>query len=152
MPAIQKPTDVYVNNGWYLDIPIAGIGVDGLFETLEGLSKESGVVEVVDAGTNKKYKFTNQMQDFGNLTLTRSYNGSNADRALKALVDTMISTGVKLPQVIAHKMHHGKEVLCYVIEGFAFNSMTMPSFNTAGTDKFTVSYGAHCDGWEEIPV
>ena len=86
----QKPQDVYVANGWYLNIPVAGINSDGLFETLEGMGKSSGVVEVVDAGTNKKYKFTDQLTDYSEMTLTRPYNGSAADRAMEVLVNTMI--------------------------------------------------------------
>lgn len=147
----QKPQDVYVNNGWYLNIPIEGIQSDGLFETLSGMGMQSGVVEVVDAGTNIKYKFSDQMVDFTNMTLTRSYNGSAADRAMETLVKTMIQTGLKLP-VTAVKMHHGKEVLTIVFEGFSFSEANYPDFDVAGTDKFTVSYAAHCDGWTVLPV
>ena len=78
----QKPQDVYVVNGWYLNIPVPGIMSDGLFETLEGMQKSSGTVDVVDAGTNRKYKFTDQLVDYGEMTLTRPYNGSAADRAM----------------------------------------------------------------------
>ena len=103
----QKPQDVYVVNGWYLNIPVPGINADGLFETLEGVGKESGIVEVVDAGSNTKYKFTDQMVDYSNMTLTRPYNGSAADRAMEVLVNTMIENGLKLP-VTAVKMHQGQ--------------------------------------------
>lgn len=146
-----KPQDVYVTNGWYLDIPVNGIGTNGLFETLEGISMSSGVVEIVDAGTNRKFKFGDQMTDFGELTLTRPYNGTAADRALEQLVKDMIQTGLKVP-VKAIKMHHGEEVLTIVFDGFAFQSATYPSFDVNGTDKFMVSYTAHCDGWSIIPA
>lgn len=147
----QKPQDVYVVNGWYLDIPVAGIMTDGLFETLEGMSKSSGVVEVVDAGTNKKYKFTDQLTDYGEMTLTRPYNGSAADRAMEALVNTMIENGLKVP-VKAVKLHQGQEVLTIIFEGFAFNAANYPTLDVNGSDKFTVSYTAHCDGWTILPV
>ena len=45
----QKPQDVYVANGWYLNIPVPGIMSDAIFETLEGMQKQSGTVETVDA-------------------------------------------------------------------------------------------------------
>lgn len=151
MAIIQKPQDVYVTNGWYLNIPFAGIMNNGLFETLEGIQKSSGLVEVVDAGTNKKYKFTDQLTDYGELTLTRPYNGSAADRAMEALVSTMIETGAKLP-VTAVKMHQGKEVFTIVFEGFAFHSTSFPTLDVAGTEKFMVTYTAHCDGWTIIPA
>lgn len=147
----QKPQDVYVVNGWYLNIPVPGIMSDGLFETLEGMQKSSGTVEVVDAGTNRKYKFTDQLVDYGEMTLTRPYNGSAADRAMEVLVNTMIENGLKLP-VTAIKMHQGKEVLTIIFEGFAFNAANYPTMDVAGTDKFTVSYTAHCDGWAILPV
>lgn len=147
----QRPKDVYVNNGWYLDLPVDGIHTDGFFETLEGVGVSSGVVEVVDAGTNTKLKFTDQLMDYSEMTLTRSYDGSAADRALEVLVKTMIKTGLKLP-VRAVKMHHGEEVLNFLFEGFSFSAATYPTFDVAGGEKFTVSYTAHCDGWTPVPV
>ena len=147
----QKPQDVYVVNGWYLNIPVPGIMSDGLFETLEGMQKTSGTVEVVDAGTNRKYKFTDQLVDYGEMTLTRPYNGSAADRAMEVLVNTMIENGIKLP-VTAVKMHQGKEVLTIIFEGFSFSAANYPTFDVGGSDKFTVSYTAHCDGWTILPV
>lgn len=147
----QKPQDVYVVNGWYLDIPVPGIGTNGIFETLEGMGKSTGVVEVVDAGTNKKYKFTDQLVDYSEMTLTRAYNGSATDRAMEVLVNTMIENGLKLP-VKAVKMHNGKEVMTIIFEGFAFHSSNYPTFDIGGSDKFMVSYSAHCDGWTILPV
>ena len=147
----QKPQDIYVTNGWYLNIPVPGIMADGLFETLEGMSKSSGVVEVVDAGTNRKYKFTDQLTDYGEMTLTRPYNGSTADRAMEALVTTMIENGIKVP-VSGVKMHQGKEVFTILFEGFSFSAANYPTFDVAGTEKFTVSYTAHCDGWTILPA
>lgn len=147
----QKPQDIYVVNGWYLNIPVPGIMTDGLFETLEGMQKSSGVVEVVDAGTNRKYKFTDQLVDYGEMTLTRPYNGSAADRAMEVLVNTMIESGLKLP-VTAVKMHNGKEVLTIIFEGFAINSANYPTLDVNGSEKFMVSYSAHCDGWTILPT
>lgn len=147
----QKPQDVYVTNGWYLEIPVPGIMSDGFFETLEGMAMQSGVVEVVDAGTNRKLKFSDQLIDYSDMTLTRPYNGSAADRAMEVLVTTMISTGMKLP-VRAVKMHQGVEVFSVLYEGFAFSAANYPTFDTAGTEKFIVSYTAHCDGWTVLPA
>lgn len=147
----QKPQDVYVANGWYLNIPVPGIMSDAIFETLEGMQKQSGTVETVDAGTNRKYKFSTQLADYGEMTLTRSYQGNATDRALEILVNQMIENGLKLP-VQAVKMHNGKEVFTIVFEGFRFLSANYPTFDIASEEKFTVSYGATCDGWDIIPV
>ena len=147
----QKPQDVYVANGWYLNIPVPGIMSDAIFETLEGMQKQSGTVETVDAGTNRKYKFSTQLTDYGEMTLTRSYQGDATDRALEVLVNQMIENGLKSP-VQAVKMHNGKEVFTIVFEGFRFLSANYPTFDIASEEKFTVSYGATCDGWDIIPV
>ena len=147
----QKPQDVYVANGWYLNIPVPGIMSDAIFETLEGMQKQSGTVETVDAGTNRKYKFSTQLTDYGEMTLTRSYQGNVTDRALEILVNQMIENGLKLP-VQAVKMHNGKEVFTIVFEGFRFLSANYPTFDISSEEKFTVSYGATCDGWDIIPV
>lgn len=147
----QKPQDVYVANGWYLNIPVPGIMSDAIFETLEGMQKQSGTVETVDAGTNRKYKFSTQLTDYGEMTLTRSYQGNVTDRALEILVNQMIENGLKLP-VQAVKMHNGKEVFTIVFEGFRFLSANYPTFDISSEEKFTVSYGATCDGWDIISV
>lgn len=147
----QKPQDVYVANGWYLNIPVPSIMSDAIFETLEGMQKQSGTVEIVDAGTNRKYKFSTQLPDYGEMTLTRSYQGNVTDRALEILVNQMIENGLKLP-VQAIKMHNGKEVFTIVFEGFRFLSANYPTFDISSEEKFTVSYGATCDGWDIIPV
>ncbi len=147
----QKPQDVYVANGWYLNIPVPGIMSDAIFETLEGMQKQSGTVETVDAGTNRKYKFSTQLTDYGEMTLTRSYQGNVTDRALEILVNQMIENGLKLP-VQAVKMHNGKEVFTIVFEGFRFLSANYPTFDISSEEKFAVSYGATCDGWDIIPV
>lgn len=147
----QKPQDVYVANGWYLNIPVPGIMSDAIFETLEGMQKQSGTVETVDAGTNRKYKFSTQLTDYGEMTLTRSYQGNVTDRALEILVNQMIENGLKLP-VQAVKMHNGKEVFTIVFEGFRFLSANYPTFDISSEEKFTVSYRATCDGWDIIPV
>jgi hypothetical protein len=151
MAKMQKPQDAYVVNGWYLNLPVPGILSEGLFETLEGMGKSSGNVEMVDAGSNHVYNFTDQLTRYDEMTLTRTYQGNATDRAMEALVSTMIETGLKLPAT-AVKMHHGNEVFTIVFEGFRFTAVKMPTLDVAGSDKFTVSYTAMCDGWEIVPV
>lgn len=151
MARMQKPQDALVVNGWYLNLPVPGILSEGLFETLEGMGKSSGNVEMVDAGSNHVYNFTDQLTRYNEMTLTRTYQGNATDRAMEALVSTMIETGLKLP-VTAVKMHHGQEVFTIVFEGFRFTAVKMPTLDVAGSDKFTVSYTAMCDGWEIVPV
>lgn len=147
----QKPQDAFVANGWYLNLPVAGILSNGLFETLEGMGKSSGNVEMVDAGSNHVYNFTDQLTRYDEMTLTRTYQGNAADRAMEALVSTMIETGMKLPAT-AVKMHHGQEVFTVVFEGFRFTAVRYPTFDVGSSEKFTVTYTAMCDGWEIVPT
>ena len=83
--------------------------------------------------------------------LSIRHNGSAADRAMETLVNTMIENGIKCA-VTAVKMHQGSEVFTIIFEGFAFSAANYPTFDVAGSDKFTVSYTAHCDGWTIVPV
>lgn len=141
-----KPQDALVVNGWYLDLGAASIGVNGLFESLSGIGKSTGVVEMVDAGTNKKLKLSDQLVDFSEMTLTRTYQGNKTDRAMEALITLMIEEGIAIPSR-AVKLHHGKEVFSVIFEGFRFISEEHPEWNTLGTDKYTVSYKAVCSDY-----
>ena len=143
----QRPTDLYVTNGWYLDM--AGYLVSPHFETLEGIQRVSNKVEIVDAGTNKKYKFGTQIQDFGQMTLTRTYQGTIDDVSLEALVLLMITEGLKLP-VTAHKLHHKQEAFRIQFDGFNIQSTTFPTWDVNAEEKFMVSYVATCDDWNII--
>lgn len=146
MPKPQRPTDLYVVNGWYLEIQ--GL-VSPHFETLEGVGKSSNKVEIVDAGTNKKFKFGTQIIDFGELSLTRTYQGTADDISLERLVDRMITTGLKL-DVSAVKLHNKVEVFRILLSGFNFQSSKYPTFDVNGEEKFSVSYMATCDDYKLI--
>lgn len=142
----QKPTDLFVTNGWYFELP--GL-VSPHFETLEGLQKTSQNVEIVDAGTNRKYKFPGQIMDFGEMTMTRTFQGTPDDKALEAMVDAMIKTGLKVNGTLV-KLHHGQEVFRVLLEGFRFAGKTWPSFDVNAEEKFLVSYTASCDDWNVL--
>ena len=147
MPIPQRPTDLFVTNGWYLE------GFPGLisphFETLEGVQKTSNSVELVDAGSNRKYKFPTQIIDFGEMTLTRTLQGNTDDTILELGAEAMIQQGVKI-NCFAVKLHHLAEVFRIAFEGFRIVSMTYPSFDVNGEEKFLVSYACTCDGWTKI--
>lgn len=143
MPYPQKPTDLFVVNGWYLEMP--GL-TSPHFETLEGLQKNSTSVEIVDAGSNKKFKFPGQIEDFGELSLTRTHQGTPDDIALERMAEQMIKFGLKV-NATAVKLHHGQPVFTVLLEGFRISSMTLPSFDVNTEEKFLVTYGASCDNW-----
>ena len=144
----KKPTDLFVVNGWYLELP--GL-VSPHFETLEGLSKKTGKVEIVDAGTNIKYKFSSQIKDFGAITLTRAKDGTNDDIIMNGLVNASIELGVKYAGQLI-KLHHGSEVFRIAFVGMLFDSNAHPSHNINGEEKYVQTFGASIDEWEEIPT
>ena len=144
MPLPTKPTDLYVTNGWYLD------GLPGLinphFEQLDNVQKSSNSVAIVDAGSNRRYKFGTQIIDFGDMPLTRTLQGTSDDLVLQALAEAMIQQGVKV-NCFAVKLHHLQEVFRVAFEGFRIFALTFPNFDVNGEDKFTVTYQCTCDNW-----
>lgn len=146
MPRPTRPQDLFVTNGWYLEL--AGL-ISPHFETLEGIQRHSNKVSIVDAGSNKKYQFGTQIMDFGEMTLTRTYQGTVDDITLEVLVHQMITEGVKF-FCNAIKMHNKREVFRIQFEGFNIHSSTYPTFDVNAEDKFLVSYIATCDDWNII--
>lgn len=146
MPPPIKPTDLYVTNGWYMELP--GL-ISPHFETLEGVGRNSSTVSLVDAGTNKRYKFGTQIIDCGDMTLTRTLQGTPDDYVMDATVFAMINQGLKVNSV-AIKLHHLVEVFRLIFEGFRIVSEGFPNFDVNGEDKFTMTYSATCDGVTKI--
>lgn len=146
MAIATRPNDLYVTNGWYLELP--GL-IAPHFETLEGIGRASNSVEIVDGGTNLKHRFASQIMDFTEMTITRTYQGSADDRLLYQIADDMILRGLRL-DVLAVKLHHQQEAFRILFSSFRITSQNLPTFDTASEEKFTVSYGATCSGWEII--
>lgn len=146
MPAPKKPTDLYVVNGWYLELP--GL-VSPHFETLEGISRQTNTVSIVDAGSNRKYNFSGQISDFGQMQLTRTTQGTVDDSSLAVLVRSMIELGIKVP-CVAVKKHNSREVYRILFTGFRFTSEVRPTLDVNSEEKHMISYGATCDDWEVI--
>lgn len=142
----QKPAASYVVNGWYLELP--GL-VSPRFETLSGLSMKTGTVEVVDAGTNIKYKFASQILDFSGIGLTRNMDGSADDLAMDAIVALSITAGQKFAGVLI-KMHFNNPVFSIAFDGLRFVEDNWPDFNIEGEDKLIKTYQATVDTWLRV--
>lgn len=147
MPYPQKPQGLYVVNGWYLELP--GL-VSPHFETLEGLSKKTGTVDIVDAGTNIRYKFNGQIIDFGQITLTRTMDGTIDDISMRTLVEASIRQGVKYAGALV-KMHFGNEVYRILFDGLGFKEENYPTFDINAEEKQQISYVATVDSWIMVP-
>lgn len=146
MAAPTKPTDLYVVNGWYIELP--GL-ISPHFETLGGLGKNSETVSIVDAGSNKRYKFGGQIVDFGDLSLSRTLQGTPDDIALDALFDQMVYNGLKVNAVVVKK-HKGQIVFNMLLEGFRFVSRGEPTQDVNSSEKYIQSFSATCDDVTKI--
>jgi len=146
MPKPQKPTSLYVTNGWYLEIP--GL-VSPHFETMEGVTKEGGTVSIIDGGRNREYKFSDQIMKIGDVTLTRTKQGTSDDIVLNNLVERMILNGISL-NIRAVKMHNGVEVFSIFMEGFRFKSKALPTWDVNASEKYTETYTATVLDWVEL--
>lgn len=142
MPRPQRPSDLFVTNGWYLELP--GL-ISPHFETLSGLSKKTGKVEIVDAGSNIRYKFSGQITDFGAITLGRTYDGSSDDSVFRALVEAG-RRGTKIAGVLVN-LHHGTEVFRIAFQGLLFLAETYPDFDINTEEKLKITYNAEVDQW-----
>lgn len=147
MPFEFLPTDLYVTNGWVFLMP--GL-ISPHFETLEGVAKTSGSVQIVDAGTNRRFTFAGQIMDFGQMTLTRTKQGTPDDKALEDMAEAMINFGLAV-NAQAVKMHHGIEVFRILFEGFRISSKKYPNFDVNAEEKFLCTYEATCNNWTEVP-
>lgn len=141
-----RPTDLYVTNGWYMEIP--GL-LSPHFETLDGLGIESSTVQLVDAGTNVEYKFPSQIIRYPELTLARTLQGTTDDAALETIVQQCIEEGFKFDcQLI--KLHNQVEAFRLAMVGFRFQNVTYPTFDVNGEDKFLINYTATVDFFYKI--
>jgi len=139
----KQPTDLLVVNGWYLELPNL---TSPHFETFSAIGRTTGTVFITDAGTNRKFKFSDQLEDIPDLTLTRPYQGNADDIALETMVTAMIKKGLRVNAVL-HKYHQGKKVFSFLFEGFRFTGITYPNQDVNSGEKFTVSYGATVFDW-----
>lgn len=143
MPVPQKPKRQFVANGWWLELP--GL-VSPHFETIGGIEKSTGTVTIVDAGTNIRYKFASQIVDYGEITLTRTYDGSSDDVAFEALVDSSIELGLKHSGVLI-KREFRLPVFSLGFDGIRFTNKRLPDLATDTEEKFTATYTATVDVW-----
>lgn len=147
MPFPQRPKGLHVVNGWYLELP--GL-VSPQFETLEGLSIKTGIVEIVDGGSNVKYKFNDQIVDFGQITLTRTSDGSSDDLVMHNLVLASIRQGITYPGALV-KLNNGIEMYRIIFDGLGFKENNYPNLDINSGEKHRISYMATIQEWVLVP-
>lgn len=146
MAKSQKPIALYTVNGWTLELP--GL-VSPHFETLSGLSKKTGTMTIVDGGTNVKFKFSDQIKDFGQITLGRTDDGSIDDLTIRSLIEESIENGTKYTGALV-KRHYGVEVFRIAFEGLGFVEQNWPDLDVNATEdsaKLKIDIVANVDTW-----
>ena len=146
MPIPNRPTNLFTSNNWYFEIQ--GL-VSPHFHTLEGISKQSGEVSIVDGGTNVKHKFSSQMKNFGDITLTRAYDGSVDDFAVIALEELSMDTCQRFDGQLV-KMHCGQEVFRILFLGLRIKNVEHPTLNVDSEERYDVKYTCSVSEWLEI--
>ena len=141
-----KPTDSITTGHWYFEIP--GL-ISPHFQALEGISRETGEVTVVDGATNITHKFSAQIKKFGDITLTRPYDGSVDDVSVNALYRKCEDEGFRFDGSLV-KMHNGKEVFRILFMGMRIKRREHPNLATEGEDRYDVKYVCSVSQWEEL--
>lgn len=118
------------------------------FETVDGLGISQEDVMIVDAGTNVNTKFSGQVTDFTELTLTRTEDGSADDGALDGILASCLAGAKFNVQLVM--THFSVEVYRVMLEGFRFKSKSYPTLDINGSEKLTVNWTATVDLWYKI--
>lgn len=142
-----KPTDLYTANHWYFEV--AGL-ISPHFHTLEGVEQKSGEVFIVDGSTNIKHKFSSQLKDYGDVTLTRAMDGSVDDQTMRVLVQKCMNEGFRFDGNLV-KMHNGREVFRILFLGCRIKNYAHPSLKTDSEERYDVKYILSVSEWVEIP-
>ena len=131
-----KPVDALTANHFYIEM--AGL-VSPHFQKIEGISKKSGEVVIIDGSTNTKHKFSDQLKEVGDITLTRVYDGSVDDITMRLLVEQCLNEGFRF-DINMVKMHNGQEAFRIIILGMRIKEVQHPNYDTGSTERLEVKY------------
>ena len=141
-----KPTDALTANHFYFEVP--GL-ISPHFQKLEGISKKSGEVVIVDGSTNIKHKFSSQLKEFGDITLTRVYDGTVDDVTMRALTDQCLNEGFRFDGNLV-KMHNGQEAFRIIFMGLRIKEVQHPNLDTGSEERYEVKYICSVSEWVEV--
>jgi len=145
---MPRPDDLYASSHWTFEI--AGMKSPN-FQKLSGLSKKVGEIKMVDGSTNITHKFSSQIKDFGEITLTRPKDGSIDDAAMMALEKFSLDSGNRIDGQLI-KLHNGVEVFRIMFFGLQMKEVKHPDFDTSAESSYDMQYTFSVSEWEEIPT
>lgn len=135
-------------NGWIVEIP----GLDTPhFHRLEGLSRKTGVMMVVDGATKKKQYFSDEVVEYGPITLVRSRDNSPADKQLTDWVKDAFANGTKRNGSFV-QYARGQEVLRILFTDLFVSEnsyATFDNFATGDNARSDVTIVCQVGHWEE---
>lgn len=143
---MPRPDNLFASSHWTFEIP--GTTFPN-FQKLEGISKTSGEISVVDGTTNIKHKFSSQIKDYGEITLTRPYDGSVDDDFMRALEVFSFEGGNRFDGNLV-KYHNGVEVFRIMFFGLRLKEITHPSLDTSAEERYDVAYKCSVSEWTEV--
>jgi hypothetical protein len=136
------------NNGWIVDI-------DGLdtphFHKLQGLSRKTGIMKIVDGATRKKFIFNDEVVDYGPITLVRARDNSAADKQITDWVKVAFKDGEKRNGSFV-QYHRGQEVLRILFTGLTVSENTYGDFDTMASGdgaRSDITVVCEVEHWEE---
>ena len=145
---MSSPSDLIPVNGWTMELP--GLS-SPQFHKLQGLSKKTGVMTVIDGGTNRAFNFSDGILECGPITFTRTRDGSSDDKAFAQFIADAIKSGKKVNGTFV-QYRHGKQSLKILFTGMLMNDYKLSDFDTASKGdgaKSDQTYVAQVDNWEE---
>jgi hypothetical protein len=141
-----RPTDLYVNNHWYIELP--GL-VSPKFHQVSGIEESSGEVSIVDGYRNVEHKFSSQLKKYNDIVLHRAKDGSVDDISMRELVRACMNNGLRFDANLV-KLHNGIEVFRILMLGVRVKNNAHPDLNTAGEDRYDMKYTCSVSEWIEI--
>jgi len=146
--AEQKPNDLIPINGWVMELP--GL-TSPHFHKLSGLSIKTGHMQIIDGGTNATFNFSDGIEECGPITMSRTRDGSAADKTFAQFVRDVISKGSKINGSFV-QYRFGKQVMSILFTGLLMNDYKITDFDTSGkgeSAKSDQTYTAQVDHWED---
>jgi hypothetical protein len=146
----QPPVDAIPVNGWVLILePLASERRlnSPHFHKLEGLSRKTGKLEVVDGGTNVKYHFSDGIMEAGDINIKRTRDGSPDDATFDSYINAVFTSGRKRNGRM-EQYRFGRHVLTVRFTGLLLHEFELANFDTHGSDKSDQTYKCTCDWWE----
>lgn len=138
------PIDSVPVNGWIMELP--GMANPHITK-VQGLNRKTGVMEVVDGGSNRKFFFSDGVLEHGPLTIMRTRDGSPEDAAFSNFFDSIIGTGAKIDGTLI-QFRHGNQVLKIQFTGLLMNEQSLTDMDVdGGNAKSEMTAVAQCDLW-----